>query len=379
MIPYGRHFIDEDDIQSVVDCLRSDFLTTGPKVQEFEKTLCEATTAKYAVACSNGTTALHLASIALGIGEGDNVIVPSLTFLATANAPRSAGANIIFSDVNPETGLMEAPHLEEAIQRCGDNKPKAVFPVHLTGQCADLKEIRNIADKHSIKVVADSCHALGGELYGHPIGAGEFEHMSTFSFHPVKTIAMGEGGAILTNDKKWADKMRLVRSHAMQKTPDVGPWAYEMNELGYNYRASDINCALGISQMKKLKSFTARRAELVAIYDALLEPLSPFVLSPVKNEYTNPAWHLYAVKIDFDAVEKTRSEVMTELMAEGVGTQVHYIPVHTQPYYKDLNSNLDLPGAMGYYSKTLSLPLFPAMDNEDVTKVVDALKKVLKI
>ena len=379
MFPYGRQSIDEDDIAAVVETLKADFLTTGPKIEEFEKLLCEKTGAKYAVVCGNGTLALHLSAAALGIGKGDHVIVPSLTFLATANAIRYCGGDVIFADVDPETSLMRAEDLEEALQRAQDKnlKVKAVYPVHMTGQCADLKAIGEIANKHDIEVVADGAHCVGADYYDEPTGVSQDAVMTTYSFHPVKTIAMGEGGAITTNDKALADKMRALRSHGMEKTPDVGPWAYEMKEIGFNYRVTDIQCALGISQIKKLDQFVTRRRELADLYDQLLKPLDPKVKPPKRVSYSNSSWHLYAPRFDFEAIGMTRAKLMNALMKQDIGTQVHYIPVHTQPYYIERYGEQSLPGAEEYYKNTLSLPLYPALKNEDVDYIVSTLKEII--
>ena len=374
MLSYGRQFID-DDIKAVTDVLRSDFLTCGPAVETFEKALCDVTSAQYAVACSNGTTALHLACLAIDLQADEVVIVPSLTFLATANAPRYQGAQVVFCDVDPSTGLMNAETFSEAIERCHKHglKPKAVFPVHIAGQLVDLSEIKGIADKHDIRVIADSCHAIGGYYKDSAVGACQFEDMSVFSFHPVKTIAMGEGGAITTNNKDYADKMRVLRSHGMVKTPENGPWSYEMAELGYNYRVSDINCTLGTSQLKKLKKFTEKRQALVDTYNDLLNGASPYIQTPVEMDYSKPGWHLYALRIDFSGLGRSRAELMNYLFEREIGTQVHYIPVHSQPYYTALYGDLSLPGAQTYYECSLSFPLFYQMEKEDVERVVETL------
>lgn len=379
MFPYGRQSIDEDDIAAVVETLRSDFLTTGPKIEEFEKLLCQKTGADYSVACGNGTVALHLTALALHIQKGDHVIVPSLTFLATANAIRYCGADIIFADVDPETGLMRAEDLAKAIQyaEAQNLQVKYVYPVHLTGQCVDIKKIHALADKHNIKVVADGAHCLGAEYCGQPVGAVQGVEMTTYSFHPVKTIAMGEGGAITTNDEVLADKMQLLRSHAMEARPDIGPWAYEMNDLGFNYRVSDIQCALGISQMKKLEKFIDRRRAIADLYDKLLSSLVPLVKPPARVSYSRSAWHLYAPRFDFASLGITRAELMSALKDKGIGTQVHYIPVHTQPYYKNLYGEANLPGAEEYYQNTLSLPLYPTLKDKDVEYIVDSLAEIL--
>lgn len=379
MIPYGRQSIDEDDIKAVTEVLQGDFLTTGPKVKEFEDRLCDATGAKYAVACSNGTAALHLACLVADIQKDDKVIVPSVTFLASANAARYCGAEIVFSDVNPQTGLMEAEHLEEALARCNGVTPKAVFPVHLSGQCVDLKSMKEICESRDIKIIADACHAIGGELHDKQVGACSVEDFSVFSFHPVKTIATGEGGAITTNDEAAASRMKRLRHHGMQATPEEGPWCYEMSELGYNYRLTDIQSALGVSQLKKLERFIKRRREIVQLYNDELKGLDNIIARPIDVPYANPGRHLYAIQLDFAALGIKRADLMGALKESGILTQVHYIPVHTQPYYTNLYGTLDLKGAQEYYSKTLTLPLYPSMSDDDVLYVVKNLKQQLGV
>lgn len=378
VLPYGRQYIDDDDIQAVVETLRSDFLTTGPKIAEFRSALCRATGARESVACSNATTALHLAAMAIDIKEGDCVIVPSLTFLATANAVRYAGGDVVFADVNPDTALMEAHHLEEALTRCNGKIPRAVFPVHLAGQCVDMTSIRRVADKHGLKIVTDACHAIGATESGDLVGSCRDEDMCVFSFHSVKTVAMGEGGAITTNDTGLAHKMRTLRSHGMVKKAEVGPWYYEMPEIGYNYRITDIQCALGVSQLKKLDFFVQKRREIAAIYDDTIRSLSNVITPPVRVGNCNPAWHLYQVRIDFEQLGMDRGAFMNKLMENGVGTQVHYIPVHTQPYYKGLYGDISLPGAEKFYSRTLSLPLYPSMTDGDVNHVCKTLTQIFQ-
>lgn len=376
MLPYGRQSIDDDDIAAVAEVLRGDFLTTGPKVEEFETALCEATGAPYAVACSNGTTALHLAAIALGLGPGDAAIVPSVTFLATANAARYCGADVIFADVDPETGLMAPGHVEEALSRADNVNVKAIFPVHLTGRCVDIKALRELADRYQLKILADACHAIGGTCHGHSVGACHYEDLATFSFHPVKTIACGEGGAIMTADKDAADKMRVLRNHGMMRRPQKGPWYYDMQELGYNHRLTDMQCALGLSQLKKLRHFVEKRAWLKALYDKHIAALAPVIKTPAEVDYGETAWHLYAVQIDFNALGMSRAQFMDALKNEGIGSQVHYIPVHTQPYYQNLYGSLTLPGAEKYYGQTLSLPLYPSMTERDIEFVVQKIKDI---
>lgn len=378
MLPYGRQNIDEEDIQAVIAALRSDFLTTGPKVAEFEHKLCEVTSAKYAIACSNGTTALHLAGLALGVGPGDAVIVPTATFLATANSVRYCGADVVFADVDPITGLMGVEHLEEALGRAGDKNVKAVYPVHLSGRCVDLQSLKRVADQHNIKIVADGAHAVGGQVNDAPVGAGLFEDMTTFSFHPVKTIAMGEGGAITTNNEEFAQKMAIYRHHGMVPKSEQGPWCYEMQDLGYNYRVTDIQCALGLSQLKKLEKFVQRRDQIVGMYNEYLSSLSDIVVTPHKESHCNPAWHIYACLVDFDQLTLNRASFMMALREKGIGTQVHYIPVHIQPYYQSLYGEIELSGAMSYYAKEISFPLYPHMSDEDVKYVADTVISLIQ-
>lgn len=396
-LPYGRQTIEEDDVAAVVAALTADFLTTGPLVDAFEAELARVTGARHAVACSNGTAALHLAALALGLGPDDAVIVPSVTFVATANAARYVGAEVIFADVDPDTGIMGPAELEAALIRMGDEgvTPTAVFPVAFAGQRADPIALEGLAQKHRLHLVTDACHALGTTFNGDGVRVtmGDARHaaMEVFSFHPVKTIAMGEGGAVTTNDSDLADRLRRFRNHGLVRDPDafhnradardadgrLNPWYYEVSEPGFNYRVSDINCALGLSQLRKLKRFTARRAELAARYDRLIGGLAPVVRPLSRIPGCMPAWHLYAVLMDFEAAGLTRAEVMARLKAAGVGTQVHYFPVHRQPYYANRYGRQSLPGADAYYARTLSLPLFPAMADDDVDRVVDALGKVL--
>lgn len=375
-LPYGRQTIEEDDIEAVTQVLQSHYLTTGPKTGEFETALAAKLGAKEAVVCGNGTQALHLACIAAGIGPTDAVIVPAITFLATANAARYCGAEVIFADVDPDTGLLTRDTLQQAIDRNRDKHIKVVFPVHLGGQAIDLTDIRDIADTHHLTIIADSCHALGTIYNHHAIGGCAYEDLATFSFHPVKTIAMGEGGAITTNDPEKAALMRKLRSHGMSPRPDSGPWAYEMDALGYNYRASDIHCALGLSQLNKLDRFIARRRELADLYDERLAPLAPVIKPPKRVPNCNPGWHLYAIRMDFERAGVSRTHVMQQLKEQGIGTQVHYIPVHSQPYYERLYGSQHLPGARRYYEHTLSLPLYPGMEQQDAERVVACLKNV---
>lgn len=382
-LPYGRQTIDADDIEEVVAALRSDYLTTGPRVEAFETAFAAATGAAHAVACNSGTAALHLAALALDLQPGDAAIVPSLTFLATANVVRMCGAEVVFADVDPETGLLTGDTLEAALKRAraGGVRVKAVFPVHLNGQFCDRAAIAAIARREGLRIVEDSCHALGIAN----VGAAEHGGLACFSTHPVKAVATGEGGVVTTADAATAKRLRSLRSHGMIRDAaqfvdrdaafedgQARSWYYEMQEIGWNYRMPDILCALGISQLRKLREFHARRVELARAYDTLLMPLAPLV-RPVRRHDAPHGWHLYAVRIDFARLGLSRLALMQRLAAHGIGTQVHYIPVHRQPYYIARYGRQSLPGADAYYEQCLSLPLFPSMSGEDLARVVKEL------
>lgn len=389
-LPYGRHVIGEDDISAVVDVLRGDWLTTGPAVEKFEASLAERVGARFAVACSSGTAGLHMATAVVGLAPGDQAIVPPMTFLATANAVRYQGADVLFADVDTQTGLLNVDGLQEIIARTPKGI-RAVLPVHLAGQTVDMPALAKLAEKAGFLIIEDACHALGTKyLDGNEVvnvGSCKHSSMVVFSFHPVKTIAMGEGGAVTTNDPEIYRKLLEFRNHGMTRNASEfqnkdmafasdgqsNPWYYEMPDVGFNYRASDIHCALAHSQLKKLDAFIERRSSLAFRYDELLQPLAPIVLPPSRIESCIPAWHLYAVRIDFAASGMTRKQLMVRLREAGIGSQVHYIPVHLQPYYRHLYSEIDLPGAAAYYDATLSLPLFPSMTIDDVDRVVGAL------
>lgn len=380
-LPYGRQDIDADDIAAVVEALGADFLTTGPRVEAFEQAFAAAVGAPHAVACANGTAALHLSMLALGIGPGDRVAVPSVTFLATANCARFVGAEVIFTDVDPDTGLMTPQTLAEALERAGPGPVRAVLPVHLRGDVADLAGLARIARQAGAVLVEDAPHALGSQAdFGdgdQPVGNGRWSRAATFSFHPVKTIATGEGGMVTTADADVAARLRRLRSHGMERTAGADPWLYEMREPGFNYRLPDILCALGQSQLKRLPAFADRRRALAARYADALAPLAPHVRLATTPAWSRPVLHLLTVLIDFEALGRGRRPVVEALAAEGIGTQVHYIPVHAQPYYVGRYGPLDLPGAAAWYRRCLSLPLFPAMADADVDRVVAALSRAL--
>lgn len=379
-LPYGRQDIDADDIAAVVEALRSDFLTTGPGVEAFEQAFAEAVDAPFAVACANGTAALHLSMLALGVGPGDRVAVPSVTFLATANCARFVGAEVLFTDVDPETGLMTPETLARALER-EPGPLRAVLPVHLRGDAADLAALSRIAGDAGAALVEDAPHALGSEAdFGagsEKIGSGRWSSAATFSFHPVKTIATGEGGMVTTRDEALAQRLRRLRSHGMERRPGADPWLYEMREPGFNYRLPDILCALGKSQLKRLPAFAARRRELAGRYARALAPLAPHVRLASTPDWSRPVLHLLTVLIDFQGLGRSRRQVVEAMAADGIGTQVHYIPVHAQPYYVGRYGPQDLPGAEAWYRRCLSLPLFPAMADADVDRTVAALSRAL--
>ncbi len=380
-LPYGRQTIEGDDIAAVAAALRADYLTTGPTVEAFETAFRDVVGAGHAVACSNGTAALHMAMLAAGIGPGDVCIVPSITFLATANCAVYVGADVVFADVDPGSGLMTPDTLAEALHRAKGRRVRAVLPVHLRGDVCDLPALAALAGEAGAILVEDAPHALGSTLKvgNHVERVGDCTHsaMATFSFHPVKTIATGEGGMVTTNDPILAGRLRRARSHGMTRTPGADPWLYEMAEPGFNYRLPDINCALGLSQLAKLPRFIDRRRTLAALYESALAPLAPIVRPATRPQGSDPVLHLLTVLIDFAAAGKTRRQVVDALAARGVGSQVHYIPVHSQPYWQSSNGPLDLPGAQAWYDRCLSLPLYPAMDDGDVARVVDALQAAL--
>ena len=393
-LPYGRQTIEDDDVAAVAAALRDDFLTTGPGVARFEAAFAEAVGAPHAIACNSGTAALHLAAMSIGLGPGDTVVVPSLTFLATANAIRYVGAEVAFADVDPDTGLIGPEQVLDAAARVG-GPVKAIFPVHLNGQAADSRAIA-AALPTEVVLVEDACHALGanqrgGDMLMHPIGACADAAMTCFSLHPVKAVAMGEGGVVTTRDPALAERAMRLRNHGIDRDPagfrnrDLGfaadgtpnPWYYEMAEPGFNLRAPDLLCALGLSQLGKLPRFIARRQVLAALYDERLASLAPVVRPVPRVAWSGHARHLYAVLIDFAATGLDRAALMRALRDRGIGSQVHYMPVHLQPYYTDRYGSLALPGAEAYYARCLSLPLFPTMTDGDVDRVVEALADIL--
>ena len=382
-LPYGRQVIDDSDIEAVARVLRSDYLTTGPLVDEYEHEFALATSANHAVACNSGTAALHLAALGLDLSPGQAVVVPTVTFLATANVVRMTGAEVIFADVDAQTGLMESAHLEQSLKLASEQgfKVAAAAPVHLNGQLCDMAALAEVASAHDVVLFEDSCHALGGEA----VGACPHSMMACFSTHPVKAIATGEGGVVTTNDAELAARLRRLRSHGMERDnanfqfadkamtgSDVNSWYYDMSEIGWNYRLPDILCALGLSQLQRLREFRQQRIRLASLYDELLSPLD-WIGPAGRHPDRGHGWHLYAVLIDFENLKMNRQFLMQQLRENGVGSQVHYIPVHWQPYYRERYGAAHLPGADEYYQRCLSLPLYPTMSEDDVHRVVDAL------
>lgn len=393
-LPYGRQSIDEADIAAVVATLRGDWLTQGPAVDALEAALARRLEARHAIACTNGTSALLIAFQALDLRPGDAVLVPAVTFLATASAPHLAGAEIAFADCDPDTGLSEAAHFAAALERAeaAGWRVRACAPVHLGGQAADLDAIAAFADARGLAVVEDACHAVGGShADGSPVGACRASLMATFSFHPVKTITGAEAGAVTTNDDALATRLRRLRNHGMVRDPAAfedraealdadglpNPWYYEMPEPSLNHRLSDVHAALLTSQLTRLDAVVGRRAALRARYEQRLAPLAPLVrLSPAAGHGV-AGWHLAVALIDFTALGRPRGVVMRALRERGIGTQVHYRPVHRQPYWERRGAMPQLPGAEAWYRRALSLPLFPTMTDGDVDRVVDALAAVL--
>jgi UDP-4-amino-4,6-dideoxy-N-acetyl-beta-L-altrosamine transaminase len=383
-LPYGRQLVDESDIEAVAEVLRGDWLTTGPAVDAFEQDFAKMTGAAHAIACSNGTTALHLALAGLGITTGDVCIVPAITFMATANAAIYCGADVVFADVDPETGLMTPDTLGTALIKArGVGRVRAVLPVHLAGQCEDLASMRALANAAGAVLVEDACHALGTVHKGALIGQCRDSDAACFSFHPVKTIAAGEGGMVTTNDSDLADRLRALRSHGIERDAERleqnadQPWWHEMQSLGWNYRLSDIHAALARSQLARLDSFAAKRRAIAGRYDVLLQEQGK-ILPLARTADCDPCLHLYPVRIDFSALGTNRTIVMQGLKDRGIGTQVHYIPVPSQPWYRTRYGDQTPPGAASYYERTLSLPLFAGMEDTDPERVISALTEVLE-
>lgn len=383
MIYYGKQSINEDDIQEVVEVLRSDFLTQGPVIERFEKCVAEYCGAKYAVAVSNGTAALHVACLAAGLGKGDVLWTSPITFVASANCARYCGADVDFVDIDINTYNMSVEALEEKLHKA-KRKPKIVVPVHLAGQSCDMRRIRELGVEYGFMVMEDACHAMGADYLGKKVGCCEFSDMTVFSFHPVKIVTTGEGGMVLTNNKDLYEKLCLYRNHGITRNETFmthkadGPWYYQQLELGFNYRMTDIQAALGYSQMKRLDEFVHRRRYLAEIYNNLLEDL-PITLPEVIAD-SEPSWHIYSVRVQLNQVKFTKKKIFEEMRKRGVVLNLHYIPVHTQPYYEKLGHRKnECPEAMRYYEEALTLPLYYSLTDEQQDEVVENLKEVLGV
>jgi perosamine synthetase len=375
-LPYARQWIDDDDIEAVVKVLKSDFLTTGPNIDEFEKRIAEYVGAKYAVAFSNGTAALHGACFAAGIGEGDEVITTPMTFVASANCILYQRGKAVFADIDDKTFNISPEKIDQLITE----KTKAIIPVNFAGQPSNLDEILEIAQKHHLVVIEDAAHALGASYKGRKVGS--ISDMTMFSFHPVKHITTGEGGIITTNNKNYYKKLIQFRSHGITRDPFLlsdnhGPWYYEMHNLGQNYRMTDIQAALGISQLKKLDEFIKVRKEFVSIYNHAFKEMDA-VQIPYQENDRESSWHLYILRLNLRKLSVGRKKIFEALQAENIGVNVHYIPVYLHPFYQNLGYSKGLcPIAEKIYEEIITLPLFPAMKEKDVMEVIEAVKKVI--
>ena len=361
---YGKQWISENDKKNVIDVLESDYLTCGPKVKAFEDAICKYTGARYCVAVMNATAGLHIAMLALDVGEGDEIVTSTNTFLASSNCVLYVGGKPIFADIEAETANIDVKEIEKHIT----SKTKAIIPVHFAGQSCDMEAISALAKKHSLKVVEDAAHAIGSDYKGTKVGSCKFSDIAVFSFHPVKTITTGEGGAIVTNDEVLYKKICAFRSHGTYK--DVGiakTWEYEMRDLGFNYRMTDLQAALGVSQLERLDEFKKRRREIVDYYNKNLG--LPHLQ---EKDYSNACFHLYPILV------KNRKDFYLKARKKNLNLQVHYIPVHLQPYYKNLGYKKgDYPKAEAYYDKCLSLPLYPLLTDKDLYEIVKRLREIM--
>jgi len=375
-LPYGKQWIDDDDIKAVINALKSDYITTGPTISQFEKAVAEFVGAKYAVAFSSGTAALHAACFAAGIKEKDEVITTPLTFAASANCILYVGAHPVFADINPNTYNISPKSIQSQITE----KTKAIIAVDFTGQPADYDEIMSIAKNNKIIVIGDAAHSLGSTYKGGKVGS--IGDMTMFSFHPVKHITTGEGGMITTNNEDYYEKLLQFRSHGITRDPQKlskinEPWYYEMQELGFNYRMTDIQAALGLSQMKKLKTFIEKRREFAKIYNDAFEDMDA-IITPFQQPSCHSSWHLYIIRINSEKLSTNRSEIFQALLAENIGVNVHYIPVYLHPYYQKIGYKKGLcPNAEKIYQEIITLPLFPKMSERDLNDVIAGVKKVI--
>ncbi|MFJ1258961.1 UDP-4-amino-4,6-dideoxy-N-acetyl-beta-L-altrosamine transaminase [Cupriavidus sp. CuC1] len=384
MIPYGRQDITQADIDAVTTVLTSDFLTQGPMVPRFEACVASKVGARHAVAVNSATSALHIACLALGLGPGDCLWTSPITFVASANCARYCGANVDFVDINPRTYNLDPIALKAKLEQADQNGtlPKIVIPVHLCGQSCDMEAIHALSQEYGFHIVEDASHAIGGKYLGSYIGDGRYSDIAIFSFHPVKIVTTAEGGIALTNSEELAARMASLRSHGITRDPEEmthvpdGPWYYEQIELGYNYRMTELQAALGVSQMDRLDTYVARRHELAHRYDALLAELPVTIPWQLPDAYSG--LHLYVIRLKLDQLKKTHSQVFASLRAAGIGVNLHYIPVHIQPYYRALGFNPgDFPESERYYAEAISLPMYASMSFVQQNEVVSALKESL--
>jgi UDP-4-amino-4,6-dideoxy-N-acetyl-beta-L-altrosamine transaminase len=389
MIPYGHQDISEEDIEAVVDVLRSDYLTQGPAVPKFEQAICDYTGAKYGVAVNSGTSALHIACLALGLGKGDWLWTTPITFVASANCGLYCGAKVDFVDIDPITWNLSAEKLEEKLKEAEreGKLPKVVVAVHLCGLSCDMEKISNLSKQYGFSIIEDASHALGGQYQEKNIGNGQYSDISTFSFHPIKNITTGEGGMAVTNNPQLAEKMRRLRSHGITGDPALmthskdGLWYYQQIELGFNYRMSDVHAALGISQLKRLDEFIANRRSIAKRYDQALSGLSLQLPSKSKmnSDYSSSAYHLYIIRLQNSQEKNDRKTVLEALRDKDIQAHVHYIPLHTQPYYQQFGfKEGGFPEAENYYSEAMTLPIYYAMSNAEQDTVVRELKTELQ-
>jgi UDP-4-amino-4,6-dideoxy-N-acetyl-beta-L-altrosamine transaminase len=378
LLPYGHQWIDEKDIRAVSEVLRSDWITQGPKVAEFEEKFARYVGAKYAVAVNSGTAALHAACFAAKINKDDEAITTPITFVASANCVLYQGGTPVFADIDENTLNIDLGEIKKKITR----KSKALIPVDFTGLPVDLEKILQIAKDNDLIIIEDASHALGATYKGRKIGS--ISDMTIFSFHPVKHITTGEGGMITTNNKEYYERLKLFRTHGITKDKDKllkydGPWYYEMQELGYNYRLTDFQCALGLNQLKKIDKIISRRREIVKKYNSEFKNMLEIKIPQINPVDSNPAWHIYIIQLNLKRLKVGRREIFEALRAENIGVNVHYIPVHLQLYYqKKFGYHLgDFPRAENYYSRAITLPVFPKMTDKDVDDVIMAAKKVI--
>ncbi len=382
MIPYGRQHIDEADIAAVVEVLRSDFLTQGPSVPAFEQAVAHASGAKHAVAVNSATSALHLACLSLGVGTGDIVWTSPITFVASANCARYCGADVDFVDIDPRTYNLSVASLAAKLEQAerAERLPKVLIPVHLCGQPCDMAGIHALGQQYGFKIVEDASHAIGGKYKGEPIGNGRYSDITVFSFHPVKIITTGEGGMALTNDAQLARRMQLLRSHGISRDEaemtraSDGPWYYQQTDLGFNYRMTDIQAALGLSQLQRLEEYVAKRHSIARRYDSMLSSLP--VVTPWQHLDGYSGLHLYVIRLKLKGIKGTHREVFESLRASGIGVNLHYIPVYLQPYYERLGFRKGhCPEAERYYSEAISLPMYPDLQEAQQCQVVAALRE----